>query len=290
MLAVTTYTTKKEAQRIEEIKARAKAAVKEATTSYKFVAIERKTFGDGNADEWKEYINAVDSYHKALYTGVTGQKRDNHLVLALHALCLNVEDIEKVKHADVHKALSKAVLDMRQKMNDDAREQLKALNERLKYTEIGGKFDRESGKPILDDDGNVIVYADDETDKQKEDVKFWKDKITALKASNVYTAAKLSQVGSNQFRRKFEFFIGSFLNGDTVVSDYVTLEEREVSGQWKRWKKQAEQLNIPAEKYEEYFKTNDKASMKALIKEKKAEAKAAKEEPKKEAETESEAK
>lgn len=288
MLAVTTYTTKKEAQRIEEIKRRAAAAVKDATTSYKFIALERKAFGDGNADEWKEYINAVDSYHKALYTGVTGQKRDNHLVLALHALCLNVEDIEKVKHADVHKALSKAVLDMRQKMNADAREELKILNERLNQAKAGIKL--ENGLPILDENGNAAMYTEAEEDEKDEAIQAIKDDIAALKASNVYTAAKLSQVGANQFRRKFEFFIGSFLNGDTVVSDYVTLEEREVSGQWKRWKKQAEQLNIPAEKYEEYFKTNDKASMKALIKEKREEAKAAKEEPKKEAEAEGEAK
>ena len=255
-LEVTTYTEKKNANRIGAVMRNCQ----KAENGYKFRPLTSEAFAD-DKKEYTAYKNAVDLYMKALYTDVSTPAKDKALIKVLCYLSATAEQIESLKKGNVHKTVLKAVLRNRQAMTAEGKAELKTLNERMESVLSG----------VIEKDGEKIALSESAIEAETEKIKAER---LALYSSAVFEKAELSQVTLGTFIKTFELFIGNYLNGNNIVANYVTAEERQLNKRWRNLEKKSADINISKEEFEKYFKLNDHKGLKALIEKKKAEAEA----------------
>lgn len=238
-------------------------SVERSQNGYKFKPLSKADFGEEFLEEFKEYLNAVDEYHKALYISASSEYKDEKLIKVLCKLSTENKTINKIVKADIHDILVKSTTRFIQRMKAERREEKAELLKDIELFKGLISYIIENGKSP---DGIEKTWTLEEA---REHLATAKKKVEEIESSDSFEKAKISQVTPATFRKYFELFIGSMLSTkvESVIEEYITMEDRTLNKKWKRGRKQALEVEMPAEIFDGYYQNRNWEGLKAEIKE-----------------------
>lgn len=248
-LSVLTYTDTKKQARIEELKKRLNQEGDKK--GLKFSPLKKESFDSNDGNEYRRYREALEEYQKALYIGKSYKAKDSRLVTLLCLLSVPVTDIQALKKADIHTALSKSVMTDGQVMTEEGKALAKLYRGQLKTVTETGKY---NGRVLSE-----TALAEKIADLNK--------KIDDIKNGPYWEQATLKQISLTKFQAIFEKFIADALSNGigNIITKYVTASERTENNRWRKLKKRSQDLNIAEDTYKEYFNRNDHKGFKSFM-------------------------
>lgn len=257
------YSDKKNTARMERIRVK----YQENKRGKKFLPLKSSEDFDGYKEDFTAYRQAVDTYMKTLYQSEKTPTKDKALTQVLCCLSATASQIEELKKANVHNTLTKMVMRDRQTLTQAARDQIAAYKREAELIiSEGKKFDPE---------GNLIVLSETARNEELEKID---NAISEIKLGANYEASEFTQVSLGTFTKALEKFIGAWMESDTLVKEYLTLDKKELNRKWTKLMNKAEEAKISVEEFEIFHKKNDADGLRVLIEEKKAELEAAEKE------------